>query len=80
MTDFVFQVDGFMLFCTSKNLSKKSLKCYEQSLHLFGMFLSKEFGITEVGAYSDENQHLFRFITDSYSNFNWTKKPAGIPH
>jgi len=37
MTDYEFQVDGFMLYCTSKNLSRKTLASYEQSLKLFGV-------------------------------------------
>lgn len=43
MTDYEFQVDGFMLYCTSKNLSRKTLASYKQSLKLFGIYLQQEF-------------------------------------
>ena len=48
MTNFEFMVDGFMLYCSSKNLAKKTLASYEQSLKLFGMFLKDKFNITEI--------------------------------
>ncbi|GAB7386845.1 hypothetical protein BSNK01_06810 [Bacillaceae bacterium] len=48
MTDFEFQIENFMLYCTSKNLSKKTLASYEQTLKLFAKYLETEHGITEV--------------------------------
>ncbi|MEK5255940.1 site-specific integrase [Paenibacillus sp. FSL F4-0125] len=48
MTDFEFQVDNFMLFCSSKNLSRKTMASYEQALKLFGHYLKQHFKIEEV--------------------------------
>lgn len=48
MNDFLFHVENFMLYCSSKNLSKKTLSSYEQSLKLFAKYLETEFKIEEV--------------------------------
>ncbi|KEO83275.1 site-specific integrase [Tumebacillus flagellatus] len=48
MTNFEFQIDNFMLYCSSKNLSKKTLASYEQALKLFAFYAQKEFDIVEV--------------------------------
>jgi integrase/recombinase XerD len=48
MTNFEFLIDGFMLYCTSRNLSKKSMMAYEQTLKLFSNYMCSEFKITDV--------------------------------
>ncbi|MBY3617983.1 tyrosine-type recombinase/integrase [Acinetobacter sp. CUI P1] len=48
MTDMQFQLDNFMLYCSSKNLSRKTLASYEQTLKLFMLYLKNEFQIEEV--------------------------------
>lgn len=48
MTDIEFQLDNFMLYCSSKNLSRKTLGSYEQTLKLFVAYLKNEFQIEEV--------------------------------
>ncbi|QWU18480.1 integrase/recombinase XerD [Paenibacillus sophorae] len=48
MTDFDFQLDNFMLYCSSKNLSRKTLASYEQTLKLLGMYLRETYQIEEV--------------------------------
>ncbi|WP_186725736.1 hypothetical protein [Rummeliibacillus sp. SL167] len=35
ITEIELQLDSFMLYCDSKQLSKKTLKSYQQSLTLF---------------------------------------------
>lgn len=37
-----------MLYCSSKNLSRKTLVSYEQTLKLFTLFLKQSFGIEDV--------------------------------
>lgn len=65
MTDFEFQVDGFMLYCTSKNLSKKTLASYEQALKLFGMYLEKVFSITEVEKVQGNHiRHYIKYLRE----------------
>ncbi|MEK3716257.1 tyrosine-type recombinase/integrase [Paenibacillus sp. FSL R7-0333] len=48
MTDMQFQLENFMLYCSSKNLSRKTLASYEQTLKLFMLYLKSEFQIEEV--------------------------------
>ncbi|MGF7185798.1 integrase/recombinase XerD [Desulfitispora alkaliphila] len=48
MTDLEFQIENFIIYCTSKNLSKKTIASYEQALKLFAQFLQDEFEIIEV--------------------------------
>ncbi|OAB44169.1 tyrosine-type recombinase/integrase [Paenibacillus glacialis] len=48
MTDLEFQLDNFMLYCSSKNLSRKTLASYEQTLKLFIKYLKDTFEIEEV--------------------------------
>ncbi len=48
MTDFEFQLENFMLYCSSKNLSRKTLASYEQTLKLFGKYLSEQSQIEDV--------------------------------
>lgn len=48
MTDMEFHIDNFMLYCSSKNLSRKTLASYEQTLKLFTLFLKQSFGIEDV--------------------------------
>lgn len=48
MTGLEFQLDSFMLYCSSKNLSRKTLASYEQTLKLFVMYLKDQFDIEDV--------------------------------
>lgn len=60
MTDFKFQLDNFMLYCPSKNLSRKTLASYEQTLKLFVAHLKKEFQVEEVKKV--QSGHLRQYI------------------
>lgn len=48
MKDFDYYVEDFMLYCSSKNLSKKTMKSYEQTLKLFQLYMEKEQDTKEV--------------------------------
>ncbi|HZK86523.1 MAG TPA: site-specific integrase, partial [Syntrophomonas sp.] len=48
LSDLEYQIEDFILYCTSKNLSKKTIASYEQSLKLFARFISKELAITSA--------------------------------
>ncbi|MFQ3542831.1 tyrosine-type recombinase/integrase [Halobacillus rhizosphaerae] len=48
MENFEFHLDNFMLYCESKNLSRKTLSSYEQTLKLFQFYMEREHSITEV--------------------------------
>ncbi|MBU5482928.1 site-specific integrase [Clostridium sp. MSJ-11] len=48
MKKFNFLIDEFMIYCESKNLSKKTMMSYEQALRLFSKYLEEELQITDV--------------------------------
>ena len=44
-----YDIDDLMTYCEVKNLSKKTLASYEQTLRLFAQYLKQEFKIEEAG-------------------------------
>ena len=46
--DFEWLTDEFMLYCRSTQLREKTMSTYEQTLHLFGRWLSDELQIYTV--------------------------------
>lgn len=48
MKDFDYYVEDFMLYCSAKNLSIKTMKSYEQTLKLFQLYMEKEQDTKEV--------------------------------
>ncbi|OAS85209.1 hypothetical protein A6K24_06800 [Metabacillus litoralis] len=48
MSKIEYHLDNFMLYCDSKNLSRKTLSSYEQTLKLFLIYLEKEIKITDI--------------------------------
>lgn len=48
MKDFDYYVEDFMLYCSSKNLSQKTMKSYEQTLKLFQLYMENEQDVKEV--------------------------------
>ena len=58
--DFEWLTDEFMLYCRSTQLREKTMSSYEQTLHLFGRWLSDELKIYTV----DHGDHH----TDSQQN------------
>lgn len=48
MNDIEFQLDNFMLYCSSKNLSRKTLASYEQALKLFAVYMQEKFSVQET--------------------------------
>ncbi|MEJ9237162.1 hypothetical protein P4K47_19190 [Bacillus cereus] len=49
MTEFELQLDNFMLYCSSKNLSTKTLKSYDQTLNLFLLYMRETYQVEEAG-------------------------------
>jgi integrase/recombinase XerD len=60
LTDLQFQIENFMLYCTSRNLSRKTVASYEQTLKLFGLYLAKYFQIEN--AKKVESGHVRQYI------------------
>lgn len=44
-----YDIDDFMTYCEVKNLSKKTISSYEQTLRLFAIFLKNECKVKEAG-------------------------------
>jgi len=65
LTEFEFYVDSFMLYCTSKNLSRKTLTSYEQSLKLFAIYLKEEFNIVDVKkVHVNHIRHYIKYLKE----------------
>ena len=48
MREIDYQIEDFMEFCNSKNLSRKTMNSYEKTLKLFAMFIFEEFKIEDA--------------------------------
>ena len=46
MTKFDYEIDDFMTYCSSKDLSKKTKRSYEQTLRLFAKYLEDVENVT----------------------------------
>lgn len=47
-SNFDLRIEDFLLYCTSRNLSPKTLKSYESTLKLFGDYLTKILRVNDV--------------------------------
>ncbi|MFB4160584.1 tyrosine-type recombinase/integrase [Geomicrobium sp. JSM 1781026] len=54
LTEFSVQIDDFMLYCDSKNLSKKTLSSYEQTLRLFAHYVDRVHGVDDASKVSTD--------------------------
>lgn len=73
------ELDQFMLYCDSKNLSRKTLASYEQTLKLFTHYLKIEHGITEASKVKSWHiQNYIKYLRErgKYTVVvdEWTKK------
>lgn len=65
LSDFEFQIENFMLYCTSKNLSVKTLRSYEQTLKLFSAYIKNEFDISEVDKVKSAHiRHYIKYLRE----------------
>jgi integrase/recombinase XerD len=74
--EYKFYLDDFMLYCTSKNLSPKTLKSYQQTLNLFFHYLENELGIDtplEV-----RSSHLRQYIQYLQERGKYTVKTTNM--
>lgn len=44
-----YDIDDFITYCEVKNLSKKTISSYEQTLRLFAIYLKRECNVKEAG-------------------------------
>lgn len=65
MREIDLSIESFMLYCDSKNLSKKTLASYEQTLKLFVLFLENEHKITKAEhVKSSHIRHYIKFLRE----------------
>ncbi|ASV69059.1 tyrosine-type recombinase/integrase [Cytobacillus kochii] len=65
LSDLELQVDNFMLYCTSKNLSQKTLRSYEQTLRLFALYMTERFEINEVEKIKSAHiRHYIKYLRE----------------
>ncbi|MBN9653625.1 tyrosine-type recombinase/integrase [Halobacillus sp. GSS1] len=58
-------MDNFMLYCSSKNLSQKTLRSYDQTLRLFIFYLDDQFQITEVSKVKSAHiRHYIKYLRE----------------
>ncbi len=60
LSPFLIEIDRYMLDCSAKGLSKKTLSSYEQTLKLFARYLEDTFDITDVKSVTAE--HIKAYI------------------
>lgn len=58
----IWQIDEYMLYCQSKQLSEKTMESYEQTLHLFERWCGEEMLIENVTEITEE--FIRRYIND----------------
>lgn len=65
MDDFSIEIDQYMLDCSSRGLSAKTMRSYEQSLRLFHRYLHDKFDIKKVNQVEQEHiKNYFNYIRE----------------
>ena len=55
-----YDIDDFITYCEVKNLSKKTISSYEQTLRLFAIYLKRECNVKEAG--DTKEIHIMQYI------------------
>ena len=79
------QIDEFMNYCQSKNLVKKTMKSYEQTLRLFAGYLADNVKITDAIKLTDKifrgyiisRQERGKYSVVADNNTKHTNNPEG---
>ncbi len=74
--EFKFHLEDFLLFCTSKNLSKKILKSYDQTLNLFFYYI--ENGLDLDTPLDVKTPHLRQYIKYLQEREKYTVKTTNM--
>jgi len=65
LTQFDMSIEEFMLHCSSKNLSKKTMMAYESTLKLFSTYMKSSFQIERVGDVTKSHiRHYVNFVQE----------------
>ncbi|MCO1600029.1 tyrosine-type recombinase/integrase [Desulfosporosinus nitroreducens] len=65
LSQFDMSIEEFMLYCSSKNLSKKTIMAYEQTLKLFSDYMKKSYEIEKVeGVTKAHIRHYVNFLQE----------------
>ncbi|UZM98228.1 site-specific integrase [Lysinibacillus sp. MHQ-1] len=81
LNPFLIEIDRYMLDCSAKGLSPKTLKSYEQTLRLFARYLLDNFEIDDVKSVKAE--HIRAYIRSIEERGKFTvsaeKSPVNYP-
>ena len=66
----IWQIDEYMLYCQSKQLSEKTMESYEQTLHLFERWCGDEMLIENVTEITEG--FIRRYINDLQTRGKYT--------
>ena len=66
----IWQIDEYMLYCQSKQLSEKTMESYEQTLHLFERWCGEEMLIENVTEVTEGI--IRRYINDLQTRGKYT--------
>ena len=55
-----YDIDDFITYCEVKNLSKKTISSYEQTLRLFAIYLKRECNVKEAG--DTKEIHIMKYM------------------
>ncbi|WP_019850657.1 tyrosine-type recombinase/integrase [Desulfitobacterium sp. PCE1] len=76
LSNFDFKIEEFILYCTSRNLSKRTIQSYESSLKLFGQYLSKEFKIDDIQNVT--KSHIRHYVKHLQERGKYTCSEEGV--
>jgi integrase/recombinase XerD len=66
----LIDIDNFMLDCSARNLSRKTMASYEQTLRLFTTFIREKYGITD--SKSVKARHIREYIEQTRQRGKYT--------
>ena len=64
-------IDDFMIYCTNKELSKKTLKSYESTLKLFSKYLQDDYNIFNVESVTTKNIKNYLEFTKTKGKYSF---------
>lgn len=71
MNEFDIEIDRFMLDCTAKGLSVKTLKSYEQTIRLFAKWMFVEFEIDSPRLVKAEHLRSYMRSLGERGKYEW---------
>ena len=81
LSPFLVEIDRYMLDCSAKGLSKKTLSSYEQTLKLFARYLEDTFNVDDVKDVTAEHVRAYIRSIEERGKFQVSaaEKPVNYP-